>query len=89
MTTDTVVSGNNTSVVIVTDKNNTVVVDNKQPRVIVSGMIGPMGVTTLAGLMDIDLNQLAAGSVLVYNSGTQKWTATNMLDQQIVESGQF
>ena len=52
-------------------------------------MIGPTGVTTFAGLTDIDLTQLAAGSVLVYNPGTQKWTATNLLQQQIVESGQF
>jgi hypothetical protein len=78
-----------TTEVIVTDSNNTVVINTQQPNVIVSGMIGPTGVTTFAGLTDIDLGQLAAGSVLVYNTGTQKWTATNMLDQQIVESGQF
>lgn len=75
--------------VIVTDSNNTVVVDRQQSNVVLSGMIGPIGVTALSGLTDIDLAQLAAGSVLVYNTGTQKWTATNLLDQQIVESGQF
>lgn len=78
-----------TTEVIVTENNNTVVINTQQPNVIISGMIGPTGVTTFAGLTDIDLTQLAAGSVLVYNPGTQKWTATNMLDQQIVESGQF
>lgn len=78
-----------TTEVIVTDSNNTVVINTQQPNVIISGMIGPTGVTTFSGLTDIDLTQLAAGSVLVYNPGTQKWTATNMLDQQIVESGQF
>jgi NADPH-dependent curcumin reductase CurA len=78
-----------TTEVIVTENNNTVVINTQQPNVIVSGMIGPTGVTTFAGLTDIDLNQLAAGSVLVYNAGTQKWTATKLLDQQIVESGQF
>jgi NADPH-dependent curcumin reductase CurA len=78
-----------TTEVIVTENNNTVVINTQQPNVIVSGMIGPTGVTTFAGLTDIDLTQLAAGSVLVYNSGTQKWTATKLLDQQIVESGQF
>jgi hypothetical protein len=89
MTTETIISDNKNTNVIVTDKNNTVVVDTQQPRVVISGMIGPTGVTTFAGLMDIDLNQLAAGSVLVYNAGSEKWTATNTLEQQIVESGQF
>jgi hypothetical protein len=78
-----------TTEVIVTDSNNTVVINTQQPNIIVSGMIGPTGVSSFSGLTDIDLNQLAAGSVLVYNAGTQKWTATNLLEQQIVESGQF
>jgi NADPH-dependent curcumin reductase CurA len=78
-----------TTEVIVTETNNTVVINTQQPNVIVSGMIGPTGVTSFSGLTDIDLNQLSAGSVLVYNAGTQKWTATKLLDQQIVESGQF
>ena len=77
-----------TTEVIVTEANNTVVINTKQPNVIISGMIGPTGVTTFSGLTDIDLTQLAAGSVLVYDAGTQKWTATKLLDQQIVESGQ-
>jgi len=89
MTIDTVISENNNTKIVVTDKNNAVVVNTQQPRVVVSGMIGPLGVTSLAGLSDIDATQLSAGSVLVYNSGTQKWTATTLLDQQIVESGQF
>jgi hypothetical protein len=62
-----------------------------QSRVIISGMIGPAGsgAVTFASLGDIDLTQLAPGSTLVYNSATQKWTATKLLDQQIVESGQY
>lgn len=62
-----------------------------QSRIIISGMIGPAfnGVTTFASLSDIDLTQLAPGSTLVYNSATQKWTATTLLDKQIVESGQY
>lgn len=78
-----------TTEVIVTESNNTVVVDHPQPTVIVSGMIGPTGVTAISGLTDIDLTQLSSGSVLVYNSTSHKWTATTLLDQQIVESGQF
>ena len=69
----------------------TVVVDHLQHHIIVSGMIGPaaQGATTFASMTDIDLAQLAPGSTLVYNNSTQKWTATNLLDQQIVESGQY
>ena len=70
----------------------TIVVDGAlQSRVIISGMIGPASsaVVTFASLGDIDLTQLAPGSTLVYNSATQKWTATKLLDQQIVESGQY
>ena len=74
---------------IVTEKNNTVIVENKQPQVIVAGMIGPQGITTLQGLTNIDITNLQNGSLLVYNASTQKWAANNLLDQQIIESGQY
>ena len=86
-----------TTNVIVTEVNNAVIIEKKEPvvvssqsqtKVVVGGMIGPT-VTTLKGLADLDLTQLAAGSLLVYNAGTEKWTATNRLEQQIFESGQF
>lgn len=86
-----------TTEIIVTEINNTVIIEKKEPvvvssqsqtKVVVGGMIGPTA-TTLKGLSDLDLTQLAAGSLLVYNAGNQKWTATNLLDQQVFESGQF
>ena len=86
-----------TTNVIVTDVNNAVIIEKKEPvvvssqsqtKVVVGGMIGPT-VTTIKGLADLDLTQLAAGSLLVYNAGTEKWHATNMLDQQVFEAGQF
>lgn len=86
-----------TTEIIVTEVNNAVIIEKKEPvvvssqsqtKVVVGGMIGPT-VTTLKGLADLDLTQLAAGSLLVYNAGTEKWTATNRLEQQIFESGQF
>jgi hypothetical protein len=52
-------------------------------------MLGPRGAASFAELQDIDLSQLGAGSLLIYNTQTQKWTATTLLDQQTVESGQF
>lgn len=86
-----------TTNVIVTEINNAVIIEKKEPvvvssqsqtKVVVGGMIGPTP-TTIKGLSDIDLTQLAAGSLLVYNAGTEKWTATNKLEQQVFESGQF
>jgi phage FluMu protein gp41 len=75
--------------VVVTENNNTVVVEHARQNIVVSGMIGPIGVSALSGLSDMDLQNLSAGSVLVYNAGTEKWTSTKLLDQQIVDSGQF
>ena len=75
--------------VIVTDSNKTIVVDTKTPTVVVTGMMPPPTASSITNSVDIDLALLQDGGVLVYNSTTQKWTATNLLDRQIVESGQF
>lgn len=86
-----------TTNVIVTEVNNAVIIERKEPvvvssqsqtKVVVGGMIGPTP-TRLTGLQDLDLTQLSAGSLLVYNAGTEKWHATTLLDQQVFESGQF
>jgi hypothetical protein len=86
-----------TTEIIVTEVNNAVIVEKKEPvvvssqsqtKVVVGGMIGPTQ-TTLKGLSDLDLTLLSAGSLLVYNAGTEKWHATTLLDQQTFESGQF
>jgi len=86
-----------TTEIIVTEVNNAVIIEKKEPvvvssqsqtKVVVGGMIGPT-MTTLKGLSDLDLTQLSAGSLLVYNAGTEKWHATTLLDQQTFESGQF
>lgn len=74
---------------IVTEKNNTVIVDNKQPQVIIAGMIGPQGVTSVQGLSNVDVSTLTNGSVLVYASATEKWTATTTLSAQNLEGGEF
>ena len=86
-----------TTEIIITEVNNAVIIERKEPtvvssqsqtKIVVGGMIGPH-VTTLKGLSDLDLTYLAAGSLLVYNAGTEKWTATNQLNQQSVDAGQF
>jgi hypothetical protein len=86
-----------TTEIIITEVNNAVVIERKEPvvvssqsqtKIVVGGMIGPH-VTTLRGLSDLDLTDLTGGSLLVYNAGTEKWTATTMLNQQVVDAGQF
>jgi hypothetical protein len=75
--------------VIVTEKNNTVVIDRKEPKVVIAGMIGPQGVTTLQGLSNVDVSSLTNGGILVYNSTSQKWVATTTLDAQNMEGGYY
>ena len=75
---------------VIVDQASARVVDHATTRVVVSGMIGPSPTTTLTGLSDIDITHLEAGSLLVYNANTQKWTATNTLEQgQGIEPGQY
>jgi hypothetical protein len=75
---------------IVTSNNNTVVVDNTATQtVIVTGLMGPPGSTTIDGMADTDVTNLTSGSLLVYNTQTAKWTSTTLLNQQYVDCGQF
>lgn len=74
---------------VVIDEHQTVVVQTQQPQTIVTGMMGAPGAATFGELRDIDLSELGAGSVLVYNTQTNKWAATTLLEQQTVECGQF
>jgi hypothetical protein len=77
---------------VVTDLAQTIVVEESQPTKVVTGIMGPRGprgAATFGEMSDIDLTSLGSGSLLIYNTQTQKWTATTLLDQQTVESGQF
>lgn len=76
--------------VIVTEKGNTAIVQNPvATRVVTSGMLPPPATTTLGLSTDVDITNLGDGGILVYNVATNKWTATNLLDKQIFEAGQF
>lgn len=44
---------------------------------------------SIENLLDVDLQQLRNGSVLVYKNNTTKWTATTTLDAQNMEGGEF
>ena len=74
---------------VVIDKNNTVVIQTNQPQVIYTGIMGPPGPSTLSGLTDVNTTTLNPGSILVYNTQTQTWISTTLLNQQTVDSGQY
>ena len=67
----------------------TIVVSQDTGYVVVTGIMGPPGSSSLSGLTDIDRTQLVNGATLVYDSNSAIWKATNKLDNQILEAGQF
>ena len=89
MTTEVVVTQSGDTSVIQEQIVNRVVVDDKPARIITSGMMPPPAVNSLTASSDVDISGLQDGGVLVYNTATNKWTATNLLDKQIFEAGQF
>lgn len=70
-----------------------VVVSQPETReVIVTGLLGPKGdrgASTIADLEDVNLSSLTSGSVLVYDTSTQKWISKTLLNQQQVDCGEF
>ncbi len=87
--TDVVVTESNNSTVVQRQQVQNVVVDDKKATIVVTGMMPPPSVSSITNSVDIDLAQLQDGGLLVYNATTQKWTATNKLEKQIFEAGQF
>lgn len=74
--------------VVVSDEQ-VLVVESDSPQVVVTGLMGPPGFTSISNADDVDKSQLTDGAVLVYKTQTATWTATNKLDSQILEAGQF
>ena len=87
--TDVVVVESNNSTVVQRQEVQNVVVDDKKATVVVTGMMPPPSVASINNSADVDLTQLQDGGILVYNVSTQKWIATNLLEKQIFEAGQF
>ena len=55
-----------------------------------TGPAGPSGPSAaISTASDVDISTLINGSLLVYNQGTGKWTSTDTLAAQIVDSGQY
>jgi hypothetical protein len=89
MTTEVIVTQSGDTSVVQEQVVNRVVIDDKPARIITSGMMPPPAVNSLMASSDVDISGLQDGGVLVYNTATNKWTATNLLDKQIFEAGQF
>ena len=53
------------------------------------GHTGPSGVTRISAADDVDSTTLADGSVLVYQTSTNKWTSGTLLNQQTIDAGEF
>lgn len=75
--------------IVVTGNGTTVVVDTTTTHTIVTGIMGPAGADSLAQLTDIDKTGLVDGATLIYNASTSQWKTTKLLDNQILEAGQF
>lgn len=74
---------------VVVSEQEVVVVATETSGVVVTGIMGPPGLSSISNATDIDRTQLTDGAVLVYKADTSIWRATNRLDNQILEAGQF
>lgn len=72
---------------------DTVVVSADTAVTIVTGLMGPKGADgsapTLASIPDVDTVNKQNGSILVYSTITNTWVATNTLNNQTIEAGQY
>lgn len=76
--------------VVVIEKGTTSIVQNPtSTTVITSASSAPPSVGNLTTSTDVDITNLQDGGILVYNSSTNKWTASNLLEKQIFEAGQY
>ena len=70
---------------------NSVIVKQRPLNTVAAGIYNP--VSALMGnvedLRNVDSTQKTNGSVLVFKSNTNKWTTTTLLDQQILDAGEF
>lgn len=82
---NTVVSGIKQSTIVSSDQTTivkSVTVGRPVRRVIGS-------TASIDGLQDVDVTNKVNGSVLVYNSSTAKWTATQDLENQNINGGSY
>jgi hypothetical protein len=54
-----------------------------------TNLANPAVVESISNIADVDTTTKINGSVLVYKTTTNKWTATTVLDAQDVTGGQY
>ena len=93
---DTIVtSTSNTSIISTSSEGTSIIAGNaSQPTIILSGIMGPKGsdgavASTMDALSDVDLTNLQEGSLLIYSTSQSKWFSSNVLNNQVLEAGQF
>ena len=58
-------------------------------QVVSVGVQGPSGPAQINTANDVDISNLTNGSLLVYSTQVEKWTATQLLENQTMECGQY
>lgn len=58
-------------------------------HVVSVGIQGPAGVSTISDAHDVDTSNLKDGSVLVYETESEKWKSTTTLNKQAIDAGEF
>lgn len=86
--TDTVVVEKPSAVIPQIDKTS-VVAQVPNPVFVLSGVMGPPGVTKIGMATDVDTSTLTDGAILVYKSLTNMWTSTTQLNAQNIDAGEF
>lgn len=89
MTISTVTLDNYETILATQRSTDVVVIDTRNSNTVVVGTGIAAIPQKLVNNQDVDISNLQDGSVLVYNTNSLKWTATNLLDKQIIEAGQF
>lgn len=75
--------------VVEQSKAGTIVQKIDAGTIVITGMIGPAGVSNITDAKDLNKTGLADGSVLVYEASTTKWVATNDLIKQTIDGGSY
>jgi len=74
---------------IIVNGTEVIAVSTESSTIVVTGLLGPKSEMYLSQANDIDFSELKDGSTLVYNTNNTKWKATEKLDKQAIECGEF
>jgi hypothetical protein len=69
----------------VTQYGKTTAAVTPQQSILVSSYRSNQNTTSLGDLTDVDVSSVTDGSLLAYNAATQKWEATELIENPSVE----